>query len=507
MTVTELSDWGVAEWAGEPLTMRPGPDDPLGAAREFLAEMHDSGGRPTLLHWRGEFLAWDGSCWRALDEQALKAQLYGFFEGAEYRDERAKAGVPWRPNKVKVANLVDAVKAARHLPRDVEERSSLSSGTQWHAVQPYARDAWIALEKGLLHIPSRTIHDATPDYFTRSHARVSHSAALGWTACHRVPDRQPTAWEQFLAGLWPNDPDAIALLQEWFGYVLSGDTRQQKAMLIVGPPRSGKGTIGRVLQALLGEGESAAPTLSSMASNFGLSSLIGKSLAIVSDARFGGQHGDVVVERLLSITGEDLQDVDRKHLPVWTGRLGCRFMLMTNELPRLTDSSGALASRFLMLETSTSWLGREDLGLEDRILADPAGILWWALDGLDRLRERGRFTEPASSQEIAGEMAELSSPIKAFIKARCVVGAEHEVPASDLFAAWSEWCTEQGRNRPGTAQVFGRDLRAAAPRVRIAQPRVGDSRVRVYQGIDCRCHCPNGAYGEHRDTCPQRDAA
>lgn len=498
--------WGDAEWPGEPVPTRPGPGDPLAAARAFLAECHDRDGRPTLLHWRGEFLAWNGSCWRAVDDLALKASLYEFFEDATYYDQQAKTERAWCPNRVKVANLVDAVMAARHLAREVEEGSWLGSGTQWHAVQTNARGSeYIALEGGLLYIPTRTIRDATPDYFTRSHARVSVERALAWTACQRVPGSDLTPWEQFLNQLWPNDPDAIALLQEWFGYVLSGSTRQQKMLLIVGPPRSGKGTIGRVLQSLLGDGETAAPTLASMASNFGLSSLIGKSLAIVADARFGGQHGDVVVERLLSISGEDLQDVDRKHLPVWTGRLATRFMLMTNELPRLTDSSGALSSRFLILETNTSHLGREDLGLEERILADPAAILWWALDGLDRLREQGRFTEPESSREIAGEMSDLSSPIKAFIRDRCVLGPEHEVPASDIFDSWSKWCEEQGRTRPGTAQVFGRDLRAAAPSVRVSQPRVGASRIRVYQGIDCRCHCPNGGYGQHTDTCPQRD--
>jgi len=34
-------------------------------------------------------------------------------------------------------------------------------------------------------------------------------------------------------------------LQDWFGYTLSPDTSQQKMLMIVGPTRSGKGTIGR----------------------------------------------------------------------------------------------------------------------------------------------------------------------------------------------------------------------------------------------------------------------
>lgn len=69
----------------------------------------------------------------------------------------------------------------------------------------------------------------------------------------------------------------------------------------------------RILGHLIGGGNVAGPTLGSMVRPFGLAPLIGKQLAIICDARFGGnidQH--VVVERLLAITGEDALTVDRK---------------------------------------------------------------------------------------------------------------------------------------------------------------------------------------------------
>ena len=53
----------------------------------------------------------------------------------------------------------------------------------------------------------------------------------------------------------------------------------------------------------------------------------------------------IVVERLLSISGEDTLTVDRKYREPWTGQLPTRIVILSNELPRLTDSSGALASR------------------------------------------------------------------------------------------------------------------------------------------------------------------
>lgn len=98
-----------------------------------------------------------------------------------------------------------------------------------------------------------------------------------------------------------------------------------------------------------------------LATNFGLQDLIGKTLAIVSDARLGPRANvQALAERLLSISGEDAITIDRKYKDPWTGPLGVRFLLLTNELPRFTDASGALAKRFVVLygEARTRASGR-----------------------------------------------------------------------------------------------------------------------------------------------------
>jgi putative DNA primase/helicase len=129
--------------------------------------------------------------------------------------------------------------------------------------------------------------------------------------------------------------------------------------LIVGPSRSGKGTIAKVLERLVGVDNKVNPTLAELGRNFGIAPLIAKRIAIISDARLGqgaGQH--VIAERLLSITGEDAITVDRKYLSAWTGRLQTRFLILSNELPRLAGASGALARRFILLKLlETSFYG------------------------------------------------------------------------------------------------------------------------------------------------------
>jgi putative DNA primase/helicase len=169
------------------------------------------------------------------------------------------------------------------------------------------------------------------------------------------------------------------LLQEYFGYVLSGRCDMQKLLMMVGPSRSGKGTIARVLTALVGGRRNVpGPTLAAMNTNFGLSPLIGKPLAIIPDAR-QGNNASTVVERLLSITGEDTLTVHRKYREPWTGRLPTRFVMLSNELPEFKDASGVIANRFLILRMIESFLGREDRELANKLRPEYPMILNWSL--------------------------------------------------------------------------------------------------------------------------------
>nr|WP_234375699.1 hypothetical protein [Streptomyces sp. CB01373] len=106
------------------------------------------------------------------------------------------------------------------------------------------------------------------------------------------------------------------------------------------------------------------------------------------------QPAETIVERLLTISGEDAVTVDRKHKEPWSGRLPARFMLLSNEPPAFRDSSGAIASRLLILTMTISNLGREDTTLERDLAREMPGILNWALDGTRRSgadRRRGRW--------------------------------------------------------------------------------------------------------------------
>ncbi|MGD1237284.1 DNA primase family protein [Mycobacterium seoulense] len=427
----------------------------------------------TLLAWRGGWMQWHGTHWAEIDAAHLRSSIYEILHNAVY-EHVTKDGSeikPWNPDKHKIANVLEAMAAVGHLSTDIDPPSWIvHSPTEIPAAQV------ISCTNGVLDVSTRRLTEHTPALFNVVSVPFDYEQHAA----------EPTAWLDFLASVWADDQESIRLLQEFFGYVLCGSTDMQKALLLIGPTRSGKGTIGRILTELIGRGHVAGPTLASLGTNFGLSPLLGKPLAIISDARLGNIPSHTVVERLLSITGEDTLTVDRKFRDPWTGKLPTRFVILTNELPRFRDSSGAIANRLLILRMTKSFLGHEDRTLEPRLRGrELPAILAWALEGLDRLTRTGKFTEPQSSRDAANLMMDLASPVSAFVRDRCIRKPSEGVLRDTLYEAWKAWAEENG-HKPGAKATFGRDLRAVVPELRDSQPRTGDGRIRQYEGIGLR---------------------
>jgi len=441
-------------------------------AREF--NQHTDG--RTLHGYGGLLMEWRGNRYCQVEEEWLKQRLQPWLHKALRYVLNKQTGemelVDFESNPTTVKQALDTIRAFVHLPASTVSPSWLDAG----------KDRPPALEllpcKSLnLHIPTGRVLAPTPALFTIN--------ALDFD--YEPNPEPPERWVKFLEQLFGDDLESVELLQEWMGYCLTGDTSQQKMLLLVGPRRSGKGTIGRIVTRLVGAGNVVGPTTSSLAGNFGLQPLIEKSLAIVSDARFGGDNVGTVVERLLCISGEDTLTIDRKFLGSVSMKLATRFMFLTNELPRLNDASTALAGRFLVLRLSNTFYGTEDVTLTDQLLAELPGILLWAIEGWKRLRQRGRFVQPKSGEDAIRDMEDLGSPVGAFIRDRCVVGVGHRAWVDNLYDAWKGWCEQDGRNAVSTKQAFGRDLMAAAPGV---ARRRGTGMVSFYEGIGLRGEVP-----------------
>ena len=440
-------------------------DTPLRSARSFVERI-----RPELMHYNDDWLSYDGAAYAEIEEATIRAELYEFLDGAL---QIAKKGPhPFRPTRTRVSDIEDALKAETHRPRDIYSPPCWLVGEG-----PPPREI-VACRNGLLHLPTGELLNPTPRFFTRNTLDFDHDP--------NAPE--PECWHAFLDELWPEDPGTISVLQELFGYLLIPDTSQQKIFLLTGPPRSGKGTIARVLTRLVGKANTVAPSLVSLQGDFGLQPLIGKQLALISDMRIGPKTDRAAIaENLLRISGEDMVSANRKYKRAWDGRLAVRFLIMTNELPAFKDASGALANRFVPLLMTETFLGRENHGLLDELLPELPGILAWAIEGWRRLQSRGHFVPSEASREAVQQLADLASPVAAFIRVECEFDPGAITPKAALFSAWQSWCHGRGEVSVGTLDLFGRDLIANCPgRVKATKERTPGSRIPAYRGIKLR---------------------
>lgn len=443
------------------------PGAPWKIAKTLVKDLFMQNGKSTLRHYKGDFYKYVGTHYEAVNHDDMTATIWRYLSKAKTYNEKKKGYVDFNPTTRAVRDTVNALAANVNLPVPADKEAPF-----WlkdHKINPAEI---LSCKNGLFHLPSGKLYKHTPHYFGFNSTEV---------IC--APDAQCPAWHKFLDSALPDDPESISTLQEIFGYVLSPDTSQQKIFLWVGPKRSGKGTNAEILTALRGGANVVAPTLSGLGGEFGLWPLIGKPLAIIGDARMvQSADGRRAVERLLGVSGEDHQSVNRKGTSFWHGKLPTRFIISSNEKLQLRDASAVIVSRLVAIQFRQSFYGREDLGLKARLKQELPGILNWAVEGYRRLSKRGHFIQPKTSLDLIRDMEALSSPVTSFCSDACYFDPQAKTLVSDIFAAYQRYQETNGF-RPEDINVFGRDLTAKYPHVQKKQLRRGEERPYFYVGI------------------------
>jgi putative DNA primase/helicase len=447
------------------------PADLHAVASYLLSSRFTLDGERTLVRYQGEWLEFERSHYINRTDEEIRTAAWEVLSKARKRDKFGRY-VPMHPSFNQISAALDALKA-------VAAMGSLSRGgggapqeRVWldGRLEPDPRNL-IVLNNGILDLTTRVLSPHSPQLFSRN--------ALPYAWTEDAPD--PLAFLKFLDEVFDGDQEQIGVLQEVFGHLVSPSTSPQKITLILGPRRSGKGTIVRLLKQLVGPLNVASPTLQTLSESFGLQPLLGKTVAILSDVRNASHRSsESALQNLLMISGQDSVTVNRKNLPAWTGDLPVRFLMTANELPRLTDSSDAMLARLLVLKMPLSFEGREDPQLTERLLRDLPGILTWALDGLDRLRARGRFVQPAAGREPLESYRRLNNPIQAFLDECCVIEAEASTLLDDLYLTYRSWMSGEGR-QPVAKERFSSSLVELGEGLERRRPRVeGRQRTSIY---------------------------
>ncbi len=426
------------------------------------------------VHYQNEFfMLWNGMHYRTLKFTEMKSHLsrhLSHFAESTKGEDGEVVYVPFKVRQHKANEMVGTLQDMTYLESDIGDPCWLGAAYGDTAL-PDPREV-VCCKNGLLDIATRTLLPPTPAFYTFNNTEIDYDPAAPI----------PKTWLSFLDSSL--DKESQQLLQEWFGYCLVQDTRLQKMLMVVGSPGSGKGTAMSVLQSLVGESSRCAMSFETINKQFGLQNALGKSLMIFPDARQDAKFDNQgsIVGTLLSITGEDEIQVDRKNLFSVTTKLNTRVVIVSNEVMRLTDRAKALSRRILWLKFP-GHNSKTDPDLKRKLNAELSGILNWAIEGWAMVRKTGEFTSPSSAHMLKDSFEEQSSDISSFIEDMCVVGPEESAEKVSLVHHWNAWRISKGYKKMGEAQ-FGKLLSAAVMRLETERRRAGGGgRKWFYTGV------------------------
>ena len=236
-------------------------EEPRATAQQFLDTVRDDAASPlrVLRHHQSQWLAWNGRHYAAVEETVVYALL-----------DRWMAANDCDPKNGPKANVRDALQLL----------TQTIGGAEYGHWLDGRGGEWLSFENVLLNLDTLQTVPHSPEFLNL------FSLPFGYDKGAKCP-----GWLKFLGDVYEGDAQSIEALQRVFGgNVLPQKILQQAIILLLGERRGGKGTIGRVLRAMLGGDAVVGADLHTLGGNFGAEHLIGKRVAL-GEARAASVRG------------------------------------------------------------------------------------------------------------------------------------------------------------------------------------------------------------------------
>jgi P4 family phage/plasmid primase-like protien len=245
--------------------------------------------------------------------------------------------------------------------------------------------------------------------------------------------------------------DAIDYLWEIIGYLVFSGNPLQRAFLFHGSGINGKGTLIRVLKALLGQSNVSAVTLTDIAeARFEVASLHGKIANLAGDIDATYMKSTA---RFKAITGEDTIRAERKYEHGFAFQCWAVPVFSANEFWKSSDTTTGYKRRWQLLPFPNTFTVSGGQGLTDRLVSETPGILVKAVAGLQRLMARGDFDTPKSAQDEKDKFNLAADQVSEWlgddVSVRTAEPGNEAVsyPSSEAYKAYRRW-TEDSGNSP-----------------------------------------------------------
>ena len=342
----------------------------------------------------------------------------------------------------------------------------------------------INVKNGLLNIKTGELMPVNPDYLSTIRINTNYNPKAD---CPKL-----------LAFLNETlEAELIPVVREMIGYCISQYNDAQKCFLLNGAARSGKSTLIKIIENLVGLENCSNVPLQSLGDRFATAELYNKLINSCADLSSIAITNSGTFKALI---GGDLCMAERKNRDPFSFRNTAKLLFSSNQIPRnISDQTEGFFRRLLIIPFMKSVPeDRINIHLIDDLLAEIDGIFNWAYGGLKELIDRNfLFANPPAVERELTKYRIASNNTLSFIKYECELNQDGEVLRDDLYKSYTEYCYTNGFH-PMSNPRFNQELELHF-KGKIYKGRDIKTRRHIWRGL-----CYIGSYGFdgqiYRDT-------
>ena len=251
------------------------------------------------------------------------------------------------------------------------------------------------------------------------------------------PNAVPETWLKVLSRL---SSEVVSFLQEYFGYCLTRETKHEIAIWLIGPAGCGKSSIIGGIQAMAGPLAVQLSISDIERSKFALPLIVGKNI-IYSTEQF--TFAPTNIDNVNKIVSGEFLMIEEKYEKPFNYLPYPKIFWASTEIPNIPPGDG-FYRRFMVIKLPPLHLNEKDLDIKELIKQEGPGILNWALEGLTRLGNRGRFLIPQSVTSATDQCQAENNIIQEFTESCCEIGAGYKIQTSHIYTVYCDWCLVKG---------------------------------------------------------------
>lgn len=408
----------------------------LRMSRQFDGKIKHS----TALGW----LCWDKKRWRRDDTQAIERcarmtvrQIYA--EAANESDKSQREVIGAWAQKSESAQKIGAMIRLCESEPNVAVRAEIFDANQWLF---NCQNGTLDLRNGELRAPAAA-------------NLITKIAGADYDA-----EAPCVEFERFLQTIFGGDFELVRFVQKFFGYSLTGVTREQCFVIFHGTGANGKTTLLQAIMRALGDYAIQAPASTFMQKRDGggipndVARLAGARLVVSIESEANARLAESLVKAL---TGGDRIAARFLHKEFFEFEPQFKLVLATNHKPRITGTDLAIWRRIRLVPFGVTIAPEDqDKELPAKLEAELPGILRWLVDGCLAWQRNG--LNPPEAVSGATMAYRVDSDVLAdFLAAACEIGRDFTAGRSSLFAAYVDWAEAQKMSERDrvSAKAFG----------------------------------------------------